>query len=705
MKKMYGLISKVLLVIMLVVQVAQMNGMTKVYAADYSSKLSYVMVNGGYFDTGVIVNQDYSFEMIFSVSDVSQYKNYYEAMTSNNQRAFRLRQEVGKGLYAAYGWYNGNVYTMKVNEELTVAQKKNITYINNVQVQKATAQTFQAATTLRFGDFKGYIKSFKIWNEGNTLVAHYIPVLDGNGKACMYDTVKGKYMYYTGQCQPGGVIKEETEEKNEIENEIEIEMEDTIVEADKSSASDTLESAGSVSNNGITFVDALTVKGGSFDSGMKVNLNYSLEAVFTLSTLSQYKNIYEALNGNSRVFRLRNESTKGFYAAYGWYNGNVYQPKVNEEITVLQKKNITYINGEQVQKATVQELESDTTLKFGDFQGTLKAFRIWDESGKLVAEFLPALDSNKKACMYDNIAKKYVYYSGTCTALIQETEEDIVVEQTPIYGATAPVVKNEETFKKEILELLVTGNTEAHDISAYGYKWQKVSELYREVVENEGRIPYASCFNMYYTTTKNSDDIILTFKLENLDDGYLERYHSLKQIVESVVSQSVGMTELEKTILAHDYVVSHCSYKKDKNIYYTAGSALVDGKALCTGYARAMELLLEEMGVESDLVSSSEMQHSWVKVKVNGNWYHADPTWDDTRSEVSGKVSHTFLLRTDAEYLAGGKNMHYGWEGTVSTDTTYTDWIVHDIVGELYHSNGTWYYLNSSGTKVIVDIE
>ena len=209
---------------------------------------------------------------------------------------------------------------------------------------------------------------------------------------------------------------------------------------------------------------------------------------------------------------------------------------------------------------------------------------------------------------------------------------------------------------------------------------------------------------MYYTTTKTSDGLVLTLKLENIDDGYVQRYQSLKKIVENVVNQSEGMTELEKTILAHDYVVSHCSYKDGDLLTYTAGGALVEGKALCVGYARAMVLLLQEMGVESEVLKVSSMNHAWVKVKVNGKWYHADTTWDDTRSAVKGKVDHTFLLRTDAEYLSAGSNKHYGWEGTISTDTTFTGWSVHDIVGELHHSDGNWYYIDAEGQKITVDI-
>lgn len=716
MNKLRKMISRVLLVILIVTQFAGTNGMESVHASNSITRLSRVWVNGGGFDTGIKINQDYSIEMVFAVSDVSQYKNYYVAMTSNNQKVFRLRNEVGKGLYAAYGWHNGNVYTMKANEEMIVAQKKNITYINNQQVQNAKVQSLQAATTLNFGDFKGYIKSFRIWNESNALSANYIPALDGSGKACMYDTVNGKYLYYNGQCQAGEIIADESGNDSEKETTEEASEEIKTEEEQEGSTSDSLESSDNTADSSISFADALEIAGGKFDSGLKVNHNYSLETVFSLSKLNQYGNIYESTNNSSRVFRLRYEQPIGFMVSYGWYSGKVYIPEENEKITLLQKKNVTYINESQVQKATAQTLESDTTLKFGDFNGTIESFRIWDESNKLVAEFLPALDRSNKACMYDTVSKKYFYYSGTCKAVVaeeEEVEEEIIEEEDNSFnseldnGFVEDTVKDSDTlFKEELLEMLTTGDTTSHNIAKYGYSdWKKVSELYNEVIKNEGMVAYNSCFNMYYSTTKNSSGVIQTIKLENIDSGYVKRYESMKKIVDDLVEQSAGMTEVEKVVLAHDYVAANCQYSNTGNLAYTAAGALVDKKAICVGYSRALIVLLKSMGVEAEYVSSQAINHAWVKVKVNGNWYHADPTWANTRSSVSGQVTHAFLLRTDEEYLNASSNRHYGWDGTVSTDQSFTNWNVHDIIGQLKYENGSWYYINyKNGQKTEVDI-
>lgn len=681
------IISRILLCTMVVMQTLATTGVTTVHAASSLTELESVMVSGGSFDTGIAINQDYSIEISFSLSSLGQYKNLYESSP------YILRNEATKGLYARHGWYNTKVYTPQVDENITVLQKKNITYINDKQVLKATYQSITPSTTLKFGDFKGSIKGFRVWNASNVLVGDYVPALDSSNKACMYDKVKKQYIYYTGSCVAGKtIISNEIEESTETEEVLG--TEDTVLEEENS-----------IIVPNIEYVDALVLSGGTFDSGIKLNQDYSIEIAFSLSALNQYKNLF-----SSNVYTLRNEATNGLYLRHGWYNGKIYLPKEDEDIILQQKKNITYINDKQVLKETRQTIEDTSSLTFGNYKGTISSFKIWNENGKLVLDCLPAVDGSDKACMYDTVRKKYIYYTGTCQAVVEEEEDDIIMDdiiinELPNYGSSRPVLKDKETlFKEELLELLETGDTTPHDFSEYEYTWQKVSELFEEVTENEGRIPFASCANMYYTTTKTSDGLVLTLKLENIDDGYVQRYQSLKKIVENVVSQSEGMTELEKTILAHDYVVSHCSYYKGELLYYTAGSALVDGKALCTGYARAMALLLKEMNVECEVIGSNEMPHAWVKVKIDGQWYHADPTWDDTRSAVKGKVSHTYLLRTDAEFSTGGSNKHYGWEGTISTDTTFTNWSVHNIVGELHHSDGSWYYINSEGQKITVDI-
>lgn len=62
---------------------------------------------------------------------------------------------------------------------------------------------------------------------------------------------------------------------------------------------------------------------------------------------------------------------------------------------------------------------------------------------------------------------------------------------------------------------------------------------------------------------------------------------------------------------------------------YTAYGALVDGAAVCRGYAMAYLLLLEQAEIRAEYVHSDEMSHGWVRARLDGVWRHIDVTWDD----------------------------------------------------------------------------
>ena len=98
-----------------------------------------------------------------------------------------------------------------------------------------------------------------------------------------------------------------------------------------------------------------------------------------------------------------------------------------------------------------------------------------------------------------------------------------------------------------------------------------------------------------------------------------------------------GLNEfhLEKHI--HDTVLSLCSYAtgvkdaEDGWEEFTVYGTLLCGRAVCEGYSHTMELLLNTVGIECYYVNGygENNPHMWNAVKIDGNWYHLDPTWDD----------------------------------------------------------------------------
>lgn len=64
---------------------------------------------------------------------------------------------------------------------------------------------------------------------------------------------------------------------------------------------------------------------------------------------------------------------------------------------------------------------------------------------------------------------------------------------------------------------------------------------------------------------------------------------------------------------------------------YTAFGALYNRKAVCEGYARAMQLLSSYTDLSSRLITGwgKTERHMWNLIQIDGLWYHLDPTWID----------------------------------------------------------------------------
>lgn len=87
----------------------------------------------------------------------------------------------------------------------------------------------------------------------------------------------------------------------------------------------------------------------------------------------------------------------------------------------------------------------------------------------------------------------------------------------------------------------------------------------------------------------------------------------------------------------------------------TAYDALVKGRAVCAGYARAYQLLLQRLGIPCVYVSgvANGGGHAWCAALLDGEWYFVDPTWGDPQfldeggqAGDSGHVDYDYLCVT-----------------------------------------------------------
>lgn len=118
------------------------------------------------------------------------------------------------------------------------------------------------------------------------------------------------------------------------------------------------------------------------------------------------------------------------------------------------------------------------------------------------------------------------------------------------------------------------------------------------------------------------------------------------------------MDDYEKELYFHDRICENTEYTPNDSqaVGYSAYDALVQGRAVCEGYARAMQLLLNRAEIPNYLVTGIGTQtegtsegHMWNVVTVLGENYYLDVTWDDMDKNHDNRYSHTYFNVTSAD--------------------------------------------------------
>ncbi len=101
--------------------------------------------------------------------------------------------------------------------------------------------------------------------------------------------------------------------------------------------------------------------------------------------------------------------------------------------------------------------------------------------------------------------------------------------------------------------------------------------------------------------------------------------------VDGILAGMPDGSDYEKELYLHDTLIKNVIYDMDYAEEQNAYSALVNGRAVCAGYAYAFQYLLMRAGIESYYVvgKSHGEGHAWNLAKIGGQWYYVDLTWDD----------------------------------------------------------------------------
>lgn len=233
----------------------------------------------------------------------------------------------------------------------------------------------------------------------------------------------------------------------------------------------------------------------------------------------------------------------------------------------------------------------------------------------------------------------------------------------------------------EYLEVQMLAHREQIDISAWleHYDMDKITDAFLEAEYQTPLILGISKMNI------SSDGATLSVTYEDNAQNYQKKRKQVEQKVTEIIDEIIqeDMSDLEKEIAINTYLCQNITYDhkalenaKKKNMKETdkqyrdafnVYGALINGKAVCAGYAGAFKILADKAGLECIIVTGSlegGLAHEWNKVRIDGKWQIIDVTNNDMQFypnamfNLSDEAAAT-LLEPDKRFVLDDKVEKY----------------------------------------------
>lgn len=316
------------------------------------------------------------------------------------------------------------------------------------------------------------------------------------------------------------------------------------------------------------------------------------------------------------------------------------------------------------------------------------------------AERIP--DETWLAIMEDEIIRRDGHLPGPMPVL--ESEQPTCTEAAPTEAETLPETTAAETeAETEPAPAESSGDWKAADADdvyeAYcrgleAYKSTVVvfgdaldgdmlEAAYDRVVDERPDLFWVGGYTSTYSPIRA--EVSFTVAADLTAEQLAPMYEALMEKTQEITAGAKAYaTDRERILYVHDYLVTHTVYdtagaasisaEGPLGLYSTAYGCIVDGSAVCQGYAEAFKLLMQQLDIPCGICSgmAGGESHAWNWVQLDGKYYWIDVTWDDPTSEdgSSDSLDHGYFLINDEMLL---RTRSIDDEGFIPTCTSLDD--------------------------------
>ena len=168
-----------------------------------------------------------------------------------------------------------------------------------------------------------------------------------------------------------------------------------------------------------------------------------------------------------------------------------------------------------------------------------------------------------------------------------------------------------------------------------------ISKVYHALLKDHPELFWVHNREEVYTTSYKGTDYCrfspgYTYTEQEISEIMTEMQNVVNEVNAEITQNT---SDYDKVKMIYTYLIDHTEYEASDDDQNIAG-VFWKKKAVCAGYARAVQYLLEQLGIPCIYVEGSARDsdegHAWNIVKINGQYYYVDATNGDQPSFLEG---------------------------------------------------------------------
>ena len=224
--------------------------------------------------------------------------------------------------------------------------------------------------------------------------------------------------------------------------------------------------------------------------------------------------------------------------------------------------------------------------------------------------------------------------------------------------STAVVISTKEQLKARFIQAINNHEREVPiTISASSAYSNNVQAIFNDIRLFTEEYTYAKGVLARYGYQSLGNNVTIKLEYRNTAEQQTYVNTEIQRILKEIIKPN--MSEVEKVAAVNEYIVKNTRYEENvpselNSSPYASYALFKGGVGVCQAYAVAAYEMLKALGFEVEYVTgyANGISHAWNLVKVDGQWYNLDTTWNDPSfgasiQNVDDFISYKYFLISD----------------------------------------------------------